>query len=97
MDSLIANDMFMSCERFTYGKDAKPVTENIPDDSLVVTKTKKFRGSTIFVDENNYRSELPIKKPDEPFPIWKIIKQFIGKDLTKVSMPVIMNEPLSGL
>lgn len=29
--------------------------------------------------------------------IWKILKQFIGKDLTKVSLPVAFNEPLSFL
>lgn len=28
---------------------------------------------------------------------WRIISKFIGQDLTRVSMPVILNEPLSGL
>lgn len=45
----------------------------------------------------NARTELPFKKPDEPVPLWKIISKFIGQDLTRVSMPVIMNEPMSGL
>lgn len=43
------------------------------------------------------RKELPVKKPDEPVPFWKIISKFIGQDMTRVSMPVIMNEPMSGL
>ena len=30
-------------------------------------------------------------------PIWDILKNVIGKDMTKVSLPVIMNEPLSAL
>jgi len=37
----------------------------------------KFKGSTIFVNEYS-RTELPIKKPDEPVPLWKIISKFIG-------------------
>jgi hypothetical protein len=28
-------------------------------------------------------------------PIWKILKDLIGKDLSRVSMPVYFNEPLS--
>ena len=40
---------------------------------------------------------MPNLKLDEPVPVWKLISKFIGQDLTKVSMPVIMNEPLSAL
>lgn len=35
--------------------------------------------------------------PDEPVPIWKVIKSLVGQDLTRVSMPVILNEPQSAL
>jgi hypothetical protein len=41
--------------------------------------------------------ELPLKKKDEPIALWKIISKFIGQDFTKVSMPVILNEPTSAL
>ena len=54
-------------------------------------------GSTIFITKQMARMELPVKKPDEPVALWKIISKFIGQDLTRVSMPVIMNEPMSGL
>ena len=53
-------------------------------------------GSTILVDYN-VRDQLPFKKPDEPIPLWKIIKKFIGQDIMKVSLPVILNEPLSAM
>lgn len=49
------------------------------------------------MEKKDYRKELPIKKPDDPVPLWKIISKFIGQDLTKVSMPVVMNEPMSGM
>lgn len=51
-------------------------------------------GSTILLDYN-VRDQLPFKKPDEPPNLWKILKKFIGQDITKVSLPVILNEPLS--
>jgi hypothetical protein len=44
----------------------------------------------------NSRTELPVLKPEAPMPIWQIIGKFIGQDITKVSMPVALNEPLSG-
>jgi len=30
-------------------------------------------------------------------PIWSIVKKLIGQDITTVSLPVSMNEPLSAL
>jgi hypothetical protein len=31
------------------------------------------------------------------FSTWEIIKEAIGKDITKISMPVLLNEPISML
>lgn len=53
-------------------------------------------GQKIYVT-NNCRTELPFKILDEPVPIWSIIKKFMGKDITRCSWPVIMNEPLTSL
>ena len=53
-------------------------------------------GSVIF-DAAISRTQLPFLRADEPVPTWKIIKKFIGQDITKVSLPVILNEPISGL
>ena len=55
-----------------------------------------FLGSKILI-RNGARLELPFKKKDEPIAVWKIISKFIGQDFTKVSMPVILNEPTSAL
>jgi hypothetical protein len=57
---------------------------------------KNFNGSRIFVEPNS-RTKLPFLRPDEPVPFWKILKNLVGQDLSKVSMPVILNEPLTGL
>ena len=50
---------------------------------------------TLFYNE---RFELPQRKLANQKPsIWKVIKDSIGKDLTKITMPVSFNEPLSML
>jgi hypothetical protein len=49
--------------------------------------------------ENNPRTRLPLD-PNVPKPtlaVWSFLKSAIGKDLTKISLPVIFNEPLSML
>lgn len=44
------------------------------------------------------RSKLPVPKPDSgDISLWNILYKNIGKDLTKISMPVTLNEPLSML
>ena len=44
------------------------------------------------------RYELPyLKPPGQKVSVWKIIKDSIGKDLSKITMPVTLNEPLSML
>jgi len=42
------------------------------------------------------RSRVP-DKPNYPLSLWSIVKNLIGKDLTKIPMPVNFNEPLSML
>lgn len=42
------------------------------------------------------RAQLPpLKGPKEKLNIWGILKDSVGKDLSKISIPVVLNEPLS--
>ena len=44
------------------------------------------------------RSRLPAPSPDtSAVSLWNILKNNIGKDLSKVAMPVQLNEPLNTL
>ena len=44
------------------------------------------------------RSRLPAPRPDTgDFSLWGLLRKNIGKDLSKISMPVSLNEPLSML
>ena len=45
-----------------------------------------------------YRDRLPvIRNPTQKFNIWKVLKDTIGKDMSKMAVPVYFNEPLSFL
>lgn len=42
------------------------------------------------------RTKLPVTQPDKNNQnLWSFLKQCIGKELTKISMPVQWNEPIS--
>jgi hypothetical protein len=50
------------------------------------------------VDIEEVRTALPaLKPPDQKVSVWKVIKDAIGKDLTKFCVPVYFNEPISML
>lgn len=43
------------------------------------------------------RSCLPVASPNISISLWNILRNNIGKDLSKVKMPVQLNEPLNTL
>jgi len=47
--------------------------------------------------ERKRRLVLPVPKHDVQLSIWNTLKSFIGKDLTRVAIPVHFNEPLTFL
>lgn len=49
-------------------------------------------------DPNAVRSQLPIlRDPNVKIDVWAILKDNIGKELSKITMPVYLNEPLTFL
>ncbi|KXS21385.1 hypothetical protein M427DRAFT_51603 [Gonapodya prolifera JEL478] len=78
-----------------------PVIQN-GNSSVVTTlpfvKEEELRESSIgYPDPSMYRKRLPLDptKPKPTLNVWSFIKSAIGKDLTKVTLPVFFNEPLS--
>ena len=52
--------------------------------------------SLMILDVEGERTTLPhLRPPNFKISFWSILKELIGKDITKVSMPVYFNEPLS--
>jgi hypothetical protein len=45
-----------------------------------------------------FRTTLPaLKPPDQKVSVWKVIKDAVGKDLSRFCVPVYFNEPISML
>ena len=57
------------------------------------------REVSTFTDIEDDRTALPILRDPKikGATIWAILKDMVGKDITRYSMPVIVNEPLSVL
>ena len=77
---------------------------NLIDLKLLPTdpKPKRIVNDTFVIEEPYVlipqgRLELPCKIQRRRFSIWYYVKEFVGKDLTKITLPVSLNEPLSCL
>lgn len=63
-----------------------------------ILQSKAFKCYPIEKEVGYIREKLPVFFPNSnKIKLWKTLKDFIGKDLTKVSLPVTFNEPLSFL
>ncbi|KAJ3625367.1 hypothetical protein Zmor_004291 [Zophobas morio] len=71
-----------------------------PEDHLAYRKTPNAsEGSQLqekVMDLSSYRTQLPSNKSNKPLNVWKFLKDCIGKDFSKIAMPIVLNEPLSG-
>ena len=48
------------------------------------------------IEDYPARLELPLlRDPNDRPGLWKLLKSAVGKDITKFSMPVYVNEPIS--
>uniref|UniRef100_A0A674E8K2 Oxysterol-binding protein n=1 Tax=Salmo trutta TaxID=8032 RepID=A0A674E8K2_SALTR len=71
------------------------VSDNISEDNASVTDNVSRQSSAF---RNGRRPSLPAPSPDcSNINLWNILRNNIGKDLSKVSMPVELNEPLNTL
>ncbi|XP_069472212.1 oxysterol-binding protein-related protein 6 isoform X2 [Ambystoma mexicanum] len=78
------------------------VSDNISEDNTSVSDnvSAQIPNGELFGGEfrNGRRTTLPAPSPDTThINLWNILKNNIGKDLSKVSMPVELNEPLNTL
>lgn len=61
-------------------------------------KSENDSGNDQIDRDRKYRTKLPVVMFNRnDFSIWSILKQCIGKELSKITMPVVFNEPLTFL
>uniref|UniRef100_A0A8C7SH68 Oxysterol-binding protein n=1 Tax=Oncorhynchus mykiss TaxID=8022 RepID=A0A8C7SH68_ONCMY len=78
------------------------VSDNISEDNASVTDNVSRQSRSPLCSgsafRNGRRPSLPAPSPDcSNINLWNILRNNIGKDLSKVSMPVELNEPLNTL
>uniref|UniRef100_A0A671YI98 Oxysterol-binding protein n=1 Tax=Sparus aurata TaxID=8175 RepID=A0A671YI98_SPAAU len=74
------------------------VSDNISEDNASVTDNVSRQNFAGCAFRNGRRTCLPAPCPDTSnINLWNILRNNIGKDLSKVSMPVELNEPLNTL
>lgn len=67
--------------------------EPIPEDESGETQVMAIQQKS---NEPKQRTELPwFKDPSIKLSIWAIIKDSIGKDISKLTVPVYFNDPLN--
>ena len=71
--------------------------DNVKDDQIYQIDDKPIdRDDDIFnFLYPNSRKFLPSSSLGRRLSIWSYIKEFVGKDLTRITLPISMNEPLS--
>lgn len=82
------------------GVQEVPLPARLTSESSV-TSNREQRASKLWPGVEPYRrlrDRMPIGKDDRPsLSLWSVLKNNIGKDLTKISFPVTFNEPTSML
>lgn len=74
----------------------------VPQKLIAVTKIQKVKENMLW-DEGTYlgyedgpRKKLTLDQDDRPkVSLWAVLKSMIGKDMTRMTLPVVFNEPTS--
>mmetsp|Transcript_6883 Transcript_6883/g.6179 ORF Transcript_6883/g.6179 Transcript_6883/m.6179 type:complete len:93 (-) Transcript_6883:1181-1459(-) len=71
-------------------------------DMIYKVTNKLLSDNAVFIkyplENKKHRDNLPcLIDPEKKINVWSIISKMVGKDMTKLAVPVILNEPLSML
>ena len=76
--------------------DAREYFDSEDDGDAIFHETVINQTPVLAHGDTERRRELPVIKT-EKIDLWNLLYKNIGKDLSKISMPVTLNEPLSTL
>ncbi|CCC69358.1 hypothetical protein NCAS_0C03680 [Naumovozyma castellii] len=78
-------------QNLQYGPNIKIVTESQEQKNEILVKEGTFLGY-----EDGVRTRLALDQDDRPkVSLWSVLKSMVGKDMTKMTLPVTFNEPTS--
>lgn len=85
----------------TRSKNAQKVKDNTPDEGMAEATENRLDFQLIDLQadsvKNSWRCTLPASRDKYNFSLFSFLRSTIGKDLTRITMPVYFNEPLSFL
>ena len=76
--------------------DISQTVGEVPEMMSIRSETPRFLGSRVFVTEQS-RTQLPVLLPLQDVNIWKIMQRVVGQDLMRISLPIELHEPVSGI
>ncbi|SOV23394.1 oxysterol-binding protein-related protein 2, putative, partial [Plasmodium sp. DRC-Itaito] len=88
-----------TCNNDTSDNNLKSVTFSlIPMCNSQNVKALNFKDIEIYTDKNiKRRKKLPSPRTEIKISMWSLLKDCIGKDLSRIGMPIYLNEPSSFL
>ncbi|KAF4520674.1 hypothetical protein B566_EDAN006350 [Ephemera danica] len=101
--SLSSEEGSVTSENSELGTDCTPAQSTATTTAALWLDTKLWLAAVVEEEEalkclTGRRTKLPAPRPDlEGLSLWNLLCKNIGKDLSKISMPVALNEPLSML
>ncbi|KAL4216976.1 hypothetical protein ACF0H5_023433 [Mactra antiquata] len=96
-DAVEINDVESMSDSSSERSDEE-ISSDISDDNDTELSMAHSEDNILQKFQTGRRSKLPVPKPDKgDVSLWNLLFRNIGKDLTKISMPVTLNEPLSML
>lgn len=103
MDPIAFSPLEESSEKFYDLKDQQLLRSDVsqtlgevPEMLSIKSDTQRFLGSRVFVDDHS-RTQLPVLIPLQDTNIWRIMQRLVGQDLMRISLPIELNEPVSGI
>ncbi|KAK7091857.1 hypothetical protein V1264_009484 [Littorina saxatilis] len=98
MKTLHDEDEFYDCDDDSYGSYLPERFADALSQDIMFDDVDHSESPVVTQDGQCIRSQLPVAMFSRAdFSVWSILKQCIGKELSKITMPVIFNEPLSFL
>lgn len=98
------NEKTESIKKTTSRKSGKSTKSDlkVPQKLIAVTKSQKTKEAMLW-DEGTYlgyedgpRKKLALDQDDRPkVSLWTVLKSMVGKDMTRMTLPVVFNEPTS--
>ena len=98
MSNLEEKDDHSDAEEFVDAVEDNTVATYFGGDNIEQIEPKS---KPIYNDDNQYdiyvnsRQVFPGRIPLRRFSVWSYMKDFVGRDLTKICLPITLNEPLS--